>query len=165
MIIRSNTKQAIDQYQEKCPFCLNVLNQPILTYIDCDKQPDLKYEAICGHLLHSRCPHCGSQIPLSQSLTYEDKLNHTILYFEPDDQKRSSLNKTLQKKISERKIRFKKTFYRILKRREDFYEKSRILDCSLDDRLIELMKIYIVQFFLFGVKLFINILGNQTINS
>lgn len=147
MIIRSNTKQAIDQYQEKCPFCLNVLNQPILTYIDCDKQPDLKYEAICGHLLHSRCPHCGSQIPLSQPLTYEDKLNHTILYFEPDDQKRSSLNKTLQKEISERKIRFKKTFYRILKRREDFYEKSRILDCSLDDRLIELMKIYIVQFF------------------
>lgn len=57
------------------------------------------------------------------------------------------MNKTLQKKISERKIRFKKTFYRILKRREDFYEKSRILDCSLDDRLIELMKIYIVQFF------------------
>ncbi len=144
---KKNLTEQSEVIEEQCPFCSHSVKLPALSYINAEKDQALKLEAMNNQLFHARCPVCGSQIPLSNFLAYEDKPNHSVLYFEPDAESRKNLIRTIRKRLQEKKRFAKQIRYRITTVRDDFYEKVRILDCGLDDRVVELMKLCIRHYF------------------
>lgn len=131
----------------KCPFCQSALKVPVRSYISAQKDLSFKIEAMLGKLFHPSCPVCGSQVPVSRFLAYEDRENRSVIYFEPDPANEKQLRKTLEKRKEEAGCVFRKVRYRICRTQQDFYEKIRILDCSLDDRIVEIMKLCIIHYF------------------
>lgn len=145
-MIRSNTKPAIDQYQEKCPFCrMYWISRFLLISIVTNSQIwNMKPFAVIFFIRAVRI--ADHRFPFHN--LWPMKINSIIRFSTLNLMIRNVLHWTRPCKRKYLNVKtVLKNFYRILKCREDFYEKSRILDCSLDDRLIELMKIYIVQFF------------------
>lgn len=129
---------------QRCPFCQTLLKIPHLTFISSAHNPEEKLSAMHGHLLQVKCPVCHSQVGLQNMISYEDETNHLMMYYEPDIQKADTLIIRLHEKLKTASWFSRNLKYRVVTTREDFYEKVRIFDAGLNDRVIEIMKAYLM---------------------
>ena len=132
-----------------CPGCRRVMPFTVWESINTSQNPELKAAVRDGSLFRITCPHCGR----------EDRVKYGMIYHEPEsrvmiqaaksagDARRAvSLEKdqrlmAIQKELGLEQYHY---FHRVVVTFNRLREKLAILDCGLDDRLMEIYKVYLL---------------------
>lgn len=124
-----------------CPKCGKESNYIIWDSLNGDLNPDAKRRLIEGTLFDYNCPHCGHQGNVDYEILYHDMTHHVMVYYVHED----SVEKTLGMFSNvEEKMGISMTGYRkrIVTNQNALREKAIIFENELDDRIIELIKLF-----------------------
>lgn len=107
--------------------------------------PDLKERVMDGSLFVYECPNCGDNLNVVTSCLYHDMTKQLLLQLDPDAEDDSQLRSVLDT-ITESGVNlgFTDAGYevRLVSSLNDLREKILIADDDLDDRIVEIIKIY-----------------------
>lgn len=124
-----------------CPKCNKESDYIIWESLNGDLDPEAKKELMDGTLFQFNCPHCGHQCNVDYGMLYHDMAHQVMVYYVSED----SVEKT-QKMFSDidGKIGIPMPGYRkrIVTNQNALREKAIIFENELDDRVIELIKIF-----------------------
>lgn len=130
-----------------CPACGAHDEVAIWASINNKLDPNEANELLCGNLLESTCPSCGSSTELCYPCLFHDMKQHAMIQYAADgnqvEKTASDLDKPfeqgpLQDMVDEAGYRC-----RIVFSHHDLREKARIFRDGLDDRAIEIIKLMI----------------------
>ena len=134
--------------QVQCPSCNENFDARLWQSLNADLDPDEKQRLLSGEFFRIMCPKCTGTYPFVYSMLYHDMKNEVMIMLATTEEDaagfkemQSSLgNSELSKIMSSMSENYK---HRIVKTPHDLREKAMIFDCGLDDRVIELIKVYI----------------------
>lgn len=99
------------------------------------------YKNFCNcSMFKFQCPHCGVITFIDYPMLYNDMDKKAMVHYVPSEEVKSTKNMiTGQKRVQPW---MKDCDFRIVTDKRTLIEKAQILHCNLDDRLVELTKIY-----------------------
>lgn len=131
----------------ECPKCHTEQEFTMHYYIDANEDSELKDKILNNTLFFFQCEKCGKKIPVYYNSLYHDHEKKLLVYMVPNYE--SAGNAEFRKTISEMGQLMpidKREGYvnRIAPNANVLKEKIMIHDEGLDDRIIELMKVYYI---------------------
>lgn len=130
-----------------CPKCGKVSDFIVWDSLNADIDPEAQEQLIDGSIFHFTCPECGNKGNVNYGMLYHDMTNRAMVHYVQEDaieQTIATIGKVEGKLDSiEQKLR---TGYRtrIVTSQNSLREKALIFKCGLDDRVIELAKIFLI---------------------
>lgn len=138
----------------ECPSCKTTSDFEVYENINTKIYPDLKDQIKSGDLFLFTCPKCQTETIVDYGLIYQDPEEKILIqYCKNEDEKNAALglfNKENMDDIDKAQeiIGILDSYdKRLVESLEDLIEKIKIFDRGLDDRLVELIKIFALDFF------------------
>lgn len=123
-----------------CPICGKETKALVWESLNIEFNPELKEKLLDGSLFQVKCNHCGRFVYVEYPLLYHDMEKKIMIHCDPA-LRDNALADSFAKGLAESYIRdYKQRF--VLNSRE-LAEKVRIFDAGFDDRIIEIMKIFV----------------------
>lgn len=129
----------------QCPECGHEQEIKIWDSIDVDENPEAKEEILTNRLFLYECEECGFTAPKIQRCLYHDKEKKLLVYMVPDfDSEKAMKIRIMMQDMGNIIPEDRREGYvcRIVPTANALKEKIMIRDEGLDDRIIELMKLY-----------------------
>lgn len=121
-----------NQVSFTCPGCHRTGRAMVHDIISNDEQPELKGKILEGSFFEYVCPECGTVTPILYPCLYQDRERKYMIHLVDDDQKDNVFEDTEDSDSVCRTVRDP----------NQLAEKIAILDDNLDDRAIEIAKLY-----------------------
>ena len=130
----------------KCKKCGNESDYLVWKIMDTNIDPQMKAQIRNGEAFRWHCPHCDNNSLIFYPTIYHQVTDKYLLCYVPGDPTSAvKYMKDLEKDPGDSGYTFDSTFTkRVVYDMNQLREKLMILDAKLDDRVIELMKIFIV---------------------
>ncbi len=132
----------------KCPKCGRKNKALLWDSINTVINPEMKEKVRTGEAFVWICPECGYHASLNYAMLYHQMEDEVMIYYVPGNPKEAAemvkgfFHDDIAEKIG-RKLRFNKNYQkRVVGTMNQLQEKLMILDAGLDDRIIELMKLF-----------------------
>lgn len=125
-----------------CPQCSKESDFIVWDSINTVLDPDMKEKVRSGEAFHWKCPFCQNEAAVEYACLYHQMDDHIMIYYVPGDA--SDAIEFMQSDDAFILSTMKEYTKRVVKTRNQFREKLLILDASLDDRVIELMKPFMI---------------------
>ena len=127
----------------ECPSCGEKFETIRWKSLNAQLNPKEKEQLISGSIFHVTCTKCNEGFPIQYSMLYNDMTNKVMIQLALNENDEEEFKKS----IKEMELRLPSMLsiapqYRIVKNQNDLREKAMIFDCGLDDRVIELLKVY-----------------------
>ena len=112
--------------------------------------PEMKEKVRTGEAFKWTCPHCGNTATVNYTTLYHQMEDHVMIYLVHGDKTEAvevlqGLYRDKDGNLIESRIRPDEDYRnRVVGTMNEFREKLMILDAGLDDRVIELMKLFMV---------------------
>lgn len=142
MLFNDKKKQFMDSISISCPYCKTPIHLRMQSLIESGKDINLQIEALQEKLLQCTCPSCRNPIPVNMPMAYKDDESRTMVFYHPPQESERLLKERILACLPSGI--FSNWKVRVVSDRKSFYEKIRILDYRLDDRLVEIMKARII---------------------
>jgi glutaredoxin len=130
-----------------CPYCHQSFPVSVCDTIESDTDPDIKERLLSGNLFVVRCPHCRMDSSITSPLTYIDAdRGYTLRLLNAfQHETAESLNEMLEQNRQAGPYAFRVAAmqYRAVYSLPDLQEKIRIFDNDLNDKVIELTKLFV----------------------
>jgi len=129
-----------------CPRCGKTVAFERISYIDAGKDPSAIEKVKSGEMFLTPCPGCGEDIFIDQSFLYFRPDAMLLMYYAADADAYKAAWKLLTGTDADRALDDTKLTgvrRRLVTSRESFLEKQMIFEGGLDDRLIEIMKVFV----------------------
>ena len=129
----------------RCPKCQNSNNVTIWGIVNRDVNTVTTNKIMNGTFFEHKCPTCGAVYQITYPTLYEDNTHKAIICFEQTDVGLSEATSAVlerRKKLSSDQHDYQ---IRIVSTPNAFREKARIFDKGLDDKIIEIMKIVLLE--------------------
>ena len=134
--------------QLTCPKCSHAFEYTVWDSLNADLDPDTADRMIRGELFQTQCPHCGQALEPNYPLLYND-MSHGIMVQYTASNTKEDIKKYIEQfesgsaKLKSLGIEIPLQT-RIVTERVDLIEKAEIFRAGHDDRIIELMKVFII---------------------
>ncbi len=125
-----------------CPKCGHQQEFKLWTTIDIYSDPKMRDAVLSQSLFSYKCDGCGYAAPLNYPCVYNDPKNKLVFYVFPnykDEHLQQLDNAQTQKMLDDGYV------FRVVRSGNELAEKIVIFDHELDDRVIELCKLYMVR--------------------
>lgn len=131
----------------KCPKCGTVSSFTIWDSINTKIDPEMKDAVLNRSAFLFTCPNCGAKTYTNYSFLYHQMEDQIMIQLALTDKEAEDVNKLIHDDASDMIKTFKEDDYllRIVRSQEELIEKIRIFDAGLDDRIIEIFKVYVFQ--------------------
>ena len=130
-----------------CPKCGNVSDFIVWGSLNADIDPDAQAQLIDGSIFHFTCPKCGCKTNVNYGMLYHDMSNRAMAYYVQEE----SIDKTIAmiEDVNGKMDTFEQMLRegyrtRIVTSQNSLREKALIFKCGLDDRVIELGKLFFI---------------------
>ena len=130
-----------------CPKCGNVSDFIVWGSLNADIDPDAQAQLIDGSIFHFTCPECGCKTNVNYGMLYHDMSNRAMVYYVQEE----SIDKTIAmiEDVNGKMDAFEQMLRagyrtRIVTSQNSLREKALIFKCGLDDRVIELGKLFLI---------------------
>ena len=130
-----------------CPKCGNVSDFIVWSSLNADIDPDAQAQLIDGSIFHFTCPKCGCKTNVNYGMLYHDMSNRAMVYYVQEE----SIDKTIAmiEDVNGKMDAFEQMLRegyrtRIVTSQNSLREKALIFKCGLDDRVIELGKLFLI---------------------
>lgn len=124
-----------------CPQCGKRFSFIRYDIIDTGKQPEMKEKVRNGEAFYASCPSCGWHTHFDYSFLYREEDTHTLIYYANSREFYEAAYYRMIGRNGGSDFETIRTWNRrVVTSRRDLLEKLLILDCRLDDRIIEIMK-------------------------
>ena len=135
-----------------CPKCQKESEFLIWDSINTNLNPDMKEKVRTGEAFQWNCPFCDAYANVEYTILYHEMENLVMIYYVPGDGDKTEVIELMQGRHKnedgeyvEMEIKVDEGYMkRVVGTKNQFYEKLLILDLGLDDRIIELMKMFLV---------------------
>jgi hypothetical protein len=117
--------------------CEYEFEEDIPEIVDLGKEPQLEQAILAGEFLTSRCPNCGKLLKPEFPVLIRDPASEVILYFVPELDRGPFYRGALSYPIGE--------VTRVAIGYDELVEKFLIKRAGLDDRVVEVLKYYLLQ--------------------
>ncbi|MBP3210559.1 MAG: CpXC domain-containing protein [Oscillospiraceae bacterium] len=130
-----------------CPVCQNNYPFRIWISINTEENPELKKAIQDRSAFLFKCPDCGAKSYIDYGFLYHDMENRIMLYYADS---KESAEETYLMFIGRARagiaqiFQEKKYLIRIVRSQNELLEKVAIFDAGLDDRIIEICKVFIL---------------------
>ncbi len=121
--------------QLTCPFCQHNQTQNLSGYLDLEKHPRQRLALLTDSFFTVTCKACKQQYAILHELLVKDGHASFAILLAPD---------TDLKELDSQKPEFEDFTLRLVGNQQELKEKLLILDSALDDRTIELCKLYLL---------------------
>ena len=124
-----------------CPKCSKESDYIIWESLNGDLNPEAKQELMDGTLFQFNCPHCGHQCNVDYGMLYHDMAHQAMVYYVSENsvEKTKKMFSDTDEKIGIPMPEYRK---RIVTNQNALREKAIIFENELDDRVIELIKLF-----------------------
>lgn len=134
-----------------CPNCQKESDFLIWDSINTSLDPDMKDKVRTGEAFQWNCPFCDAKANVEYATLYHQMEDLVMIYYVPGDGDKTDIIELMQGrhknedgKYVEMDIKIDEGYMkRVVETKNQFREKLLILDQGLDDRIIELMKIFL----------------------
>ena len=132
-----------------CPVCGQKSEFMIWSSINTSLDPDMKEKVLNGEAFTFTCPNCNGKTGVDYGTLYHQMEDHIMIFYAISDENEKEildmLNRSGNSEVEKLMNRMFEDDYliRIVRSQNSLREKIRIFDSGLDDRLIEISKIYI----------------------
>ena len=118
-----------------CPECDKIDEFVVWDSINTTKNPEMKEKCKKGELFRWTCPDCGCKVAVDFATLYNDEENQVMVYYVPGNPEDMIpyVKHSLQDKSGKK---------RVVGSKNQFQEKIKIFEAGLDDKKIELMKLF-----------------------
>lgn len=123
-----------------CPKCQSNVSYEAYSTIEIENNPELKEKVLDDSIFDFICPDCKHQSKLYYPLIYKDKINKYEILLSPPDENLDSFLEILDKHQEDDKD----LKIRIVHGPNDLKEKIFIFDNNLDDKVVETLKIFVI---------------------
>ena len=137
----------------KCPNCGHETPFTIWESINTTLNPELKEKVRSDELFKFTCHHCGLTALVDYPFLYHQMEDKIMIYYTSnrEDEYVNQLSKT-RRLLEDKNNDLLSKIYKIEKQRvvatrAEFKEKLQILDAGLDDRVIEMMKLFVASYY------------------
>ncbi len=120
----------------RCPFCNSEQHHNLYPVVDLVEYPSLKLGLLTDSLFSVRCTKCNNQFAVSHEMLVLDKDASFAVLLAPD----STLTEIPEPSIEVQKLET----LRLVNSSDQLKEKLLLLDAGLDDKTIELCKMYLI---------------------
>lgn len=124
-----------------CPICGYEQKIKLHSVIDADEHLDLKIKLMDGAFFEHTCEHCGKTYDAHHQVVYGDKKNGVLIYYARDELEIAHAYDAIHQLSGSFD---NKKMTRVVTSYQELIEKVRISDMHLDDRIIEIMKVAIL---------------------
>ncbi|MBQ7541573.1 MAG: CpXC domain-containing protein [Clostridia bacterium] len=124
-----------------CPKCAHVQDYVVWQSLNGDLDPEAKQQLLDGTLFRFECSKCGQKIMVNYGMLYHDMSNKAMVFFVD----KGSVDEALATmRDNEQRFGMGKAGYhqRIVTDQNALREKAIIFDQKLDDRVIEIIKLF-----------------------
>lgn len=127
-----------------CPHCGHKQNMVVWAVIHGDTNTKTKQKIIDGTFFNQICKECGKSFSVIYPTLYEDDENHTMIYYAQTSMQESVAIQTI---LQRREAVSEERDYsiRVTSNPDRWREKVNIANCKLDDRIVEIMKIALLE--------------------
>ncbi len=129
----------------KCSKCGHENELDLYSVINVSENPELKNQILEHKLYGYKCSDCGRNVALSYMNTYIDEQNKIIIFVAPQSEKikdRGEARKIFESMYPADELGMDYV-KRIVRDVRALTDKIKVFDCGLDDRVIEIMKIFL----------------------
>lgn len=131
-----------------CPQCEYEAEFLVWNSINTTLDPDMKQKVRSGELFRFTCPECGYEVEVDYATLYHQMEDRVMIYYVREGRNdAANMMKEAFSGVKSESFRceeFLSRDYRkrVVETKNEFWEKLMILDEGLDDRIIELMKLF-----------------------
>lgn len=127
-----------------CPHCGHEQKMTVWGVIDGEVNTKTKSKIINGTFFDQKCKNCGETFAVAYPTLFEDDVHHAMIYYTQTHEQEITAENAIagRRSVVEAKHDYS---IRLTKTPQRFREKIRILDCCLDDRIIEIMKVALLE--------------------
>jgi hypothetical protein len=122
-----------------CTNCKNTYDINAYTSVNVTLDQELKSKVISGDIFNSECDHCGFTNRTDYDILYHDMKGKFMVWLTLPDHENNIFFQKSSLKLTKNALGTDYTF-RISRYPHHLIEKIRVLECGIDDRLIELYK-------------------------
>lgn len=126
-----------------CPHCHASQKGAMWSIVTASESKGMKNKIINGTAFTRKCKECGESFALFYPMLYDDDVNNALIYYTPTVIGELEADEA----ISERRAETVHDPYkiRIVTSADHLREKARIFDVGLDDRIVEIIKIVVLE--------------------
>lgn len=142
-----------DKQVIKCPKCEQDGDFTVWHTLNVQLNPEMKESVLNGNIFKYKCNHCGKSFFVQYDFLYHDMKKNFMVYFSADEESQKAIKEEWGKLNSDddsdvlasmmRKMGADYK-HRIVSDINSLSEKIRIFDCGLDDRIVEIIKIFTI---------------------
>ena len=131
-----------------CPSCAETFDVTVWASLNSNMDPDAAEQLRTGRLFEAVCPHCGETFQLNYPILFHDMTQGVMVQYTASEEEEVIKRylagfKEQQEMFSKLSMPIKRQ-YRIVARKPDLFEKAVIFNAGLDDRIVEIMKVFAV---------------------
>ena len=130
----------INETKIDCPKCANAADFRVYGSINVDVDPQLRDQVLKDEIFKFKCGHCGFEDTLFYPFLYHDMQNRFWILIVPDKKDDASSAPELPEIAKRSMVNYRS---RMVSRVNDFKEKIFIFEAGLDDRVIEMLKLFV----------------------
>lgn len=135
-----------------CPNCKTESDFLLWDSINTCLDPEMKEKVRNGEVFKWKCPTCGNEAMVEYATLYHQMEDRVMIYYVPGEGDKTETielmkgrRKNKDGEYVEMDMKFDEGYIkRVVDTKNQFREKLSILDAGLDDRIIELMKIFML---------------------
>ena len=130
-----------------CPKCGKVSDFIIWESLNADIDPEAQQQLIDGSIFHFTCPECGHKSNVNYRMLYHDMTNRVMVHYVQEEAIDATINTIheVEGKMNDIDKRLRDGYRtRIVTNQNSLREKALIFKCGLDDRVIELGKLFLI---------------------
>lgn len=128
--------------QLKCPKCGYEIEYTRWQSLNGDLDPEAKQQLLDGSLFKLRCDNCGYEAFVDYDILYNDMTHEVMIYLTSPEAVEQTIAMYKNMLRMETPVPLPKVRYRIVTDQNSLREKAHIFNCGLDDRVIELIKLF-----------------------
>lgn len=130
------------QVETICPHCQKENKTTINTVISNIDNPRLSKKLIEDTFFQRKCKYCGEEYFIDHTVAYKDDKVEKVICYAADNEGEAAFVDTMMENMKLVEQGFELCPVRIVKERNQLREKARIFEMGLDDKIIEVIKIW-----------------------
>ena len=130
-----------------CPKCGKVSDFIVWGSLNADIDPEAQVQLIDGTIFHFTCPECGHKSNVNYGMLYHNMTNRAMVHYVQEDsiEQTIAMIHELEGKLDTFEQSLRSGYRtRIVTNQNSLREKALIFKCGLDDRIIELGKLFLI---------------------